>query len=103
MIKVSVLYPKTPNSRFDMKYYLERHIPMAQAKLGAAVKSASVDQGLGGAMPGQPAAYSVMSHLCFESVEAFQAAFGPHAEAILADIPNFSSEQPTIQISDVVV
>lgn len=102
MIKVSVLYPKTTTSRFDMTYYLERHVPLAQSKLGTALKSAAIDKGLGGAMPGQPAAYSVMTHLCFDSVEAFQAAFGPHAEVILGDIPNFSSEQPTIQISEVV-
>jgi len=34
-------------------------------------------------------------------MEAFQTAFGPHAEAIMADIPNYTNIQPTLQISDV--
>jgi uncharacterized protein (TIGR02118 family) len=42
-----------------------------------------------------------MAHLSFESVEAFQAAFGPHAEAIMGDIPNYTDISPAIQISTV--
>jgi uncharacterized protein (TIGR02118 family) len=60
-----------------------------------------VEQGLGGAEPGSPATYVAMGHLLFDSVEAFQSAFGPYAEAIMADIPNYTDTQPTIQISEV--
>jgi uncharacterized protein (TIGR02118 family) len=42
-----------------------------------------------------------MGHLYFDTTDAFLAAFGPHAEAILADIPNYTNTQPTIQISEV--
>jgi len=42
-----------------------------------------------------------MGHLDFESVEAFQTAFGPHAQAIMGDILNYTDLQPTIQISEV--
>lgn len=101
MIKVSVLYPDGPGSTFNMRYYLDRHIPMVRAKLGAACKSAAVEQGVGGATPGSAPAFSAMGHLYFESVEAFQAAFGPHAGAIMGDIPNYTNVQPTIQVSEV--
>jgi len=37
----------------------------------------------------------------FDSADAFASAFGPHAQEILADIPNYTNTQPTIQISDV--
>jgi uncharacterized protein (TIGR02118 family) len=60
-----------------------------------------VDQGIGGPEPGSPAPYLAICHLLFESVEAFQASFGPHAQAILSDIPNYTNTQPTIQISEV--
>jgi len=103
MIKVSVLYPHQEGSRFDMNYYCKSHIPMVQKKLGAACKGASVEQGLGGATPGTPPAFVAMGHLLFESVEAFQAAFGPHATEIMADIPNYTPIQPIIQISEVMV
>src|SRR5438093_13447299 len=78
MIKVSVLYPGGAGTTFDMGYYLNRHCTMGRAKLGAACKSAAVEQGLGGATPGAPPAFSAMGHLYFDSVEAFQSAFGPN-------------------------
>lgn len=101
MIKVSVFYSNTEGSKFDMNYYCNSHIPMVRQKLGAACKGASVEQGVAGATPGSPPAFVAMGHLYFDSAEAFQTAFGPHAEAIMADIPNYTDIQPTIQISDV--
>jgi uncharacterized protein (TIGR02118 family) len=101
MIKVSVLYPNNEGAKFDMDYYCNKHIPMVRQKLGAACKDAAVEQGLAGATPGSRPAFIAMGHLYFDSVPAFQTAFGPHAEAIMADIPNYTDIQPTIQISDV--
>ncbi len=101
LIKVSVFYPNNEGSRFDMAYYCNSHIPMVQEKLGARLKGVSVEQGVGGPEPGSRATYVAMGHLLFDSVDAFQSAFGPHAEAIMGDIPNYTDIQPTIQISEV--
>ena len=101
MIKVSVMYPNSEGSTFDITYYLDTHIPMVRQKLGAALKGVAVEQGIGGAEPGSPAPYLALGHLWFESVEAFQTSFGPHAEQFEADIPNYTNTQPTIQISEV--
>ena len=101
MIKVSVFYPNEEGKKFDMEYYLNKHMPMVQQKLGDALKNGAVEQGLGGAEPGSRATYIVMSHLYFDSVEAFQNAFGPQSESIMGDIPNYTDIQPTIQISEV--
>jgi uncharacterized protein (TIGR02118 family) len=101
MIKVSVFYPAGENKKFDMDYYCKSHMPMVQEKLGAACKSMAVEQGLGGVAPGAPPTYSAMGHLYFDSVAEFQAAFGPHTETIMADIPNYTNIQPVIQVSEV--
>jgi len=101
MIKVSVFYPNEEGNKFDMNYYLNSHIPMLQEKLGAALKGGAVEQGLSSVEPGSPATYVAMGHLLFDSVEAFQSAFGPHSEAIMSDIPNYTDVKPTIQISEV--
>lgn len=101
MIKVSLFYPNKEGSRFDMDYYCNSHIPMVKEKLGDALKGGSVDHGLGGPEPGSRATYIAMGHLLFDSVEAFQTAFGPHTEAIMGDIPNYTDVEPTIQISEV--
>jgi uncharacterized protein (TIGR02118 family) len=101
MIKVSVLYPNGPGSTFDMAYYLDKHIPMVQQKLSGALRGTAVDEGLAGTEPGAPPAYVLICHLLFDSVEAYQAAFGPHAQAIVGDIPNYTNTQPIVQISAV--
>ncbi|MEH6550546.1 MAG: EthD family reductase [Pseudomonadales bacterium] len=101
MIKVSVLYPSSEGSTFDIDYYVNSHMPLVAEKVGSAIKGVSVDEGLGGPEPGSAPAYMAMGHMLYESVEAFQTAFGPHMEEILADLPNFTNAQPTIQISEV--
>lgn len=101
MIRVSVLYPTTAGARFDWAYYLGSHIPLVRRKLGAAMKSIAVEQGLAGGVPDSQPTYLAMAHLTFESVPAFQTAFATHAVEIMADIPHYTSIEPTIQISDV--
>ena len=47
------------------------------------------------------APYVAMCHLFFDSVDAFQTVFAQHSGVILADIPNYTNTQPTVQISQV--
>lgn len=101
MIKVTVLYPNEEGKRFDIDYYCNKHIPLAQEKMGAACKGIAVDQGLAGGEPGAPAPYVVIAHMLFDSLEAFQAAFAASAEEIGADLPNYTDIEPIIQISEV--
>lgn len=103
MIKVSVMYPHQPGSRFDHAYYRERHMPLVKSRMGAACLYYTVDQGLAGGAPGQPPTYVAMCHIHADSVEAFQAAFGPHAKEIMADIANYTDIAPVMQISQVAV
>ncbi|HUO80022.1 MAG TPA: EthD family reductase [Steroidobacteraceae bacterium] len=103
MIKVSVLYPNAPDARFDHDYYRDRHMPLVKARMGAACRFYTVDRGLAGGAPGTAAPYVGMCHIYCESVEAFQAGFGPHAKEIMADIPNYTNLTPLVQISEVVV
>ena len=103
MIKVSVMYPNTPGARFDHDYYRDRHMPLVKRLMGEKCRYYTVDKGLSGAAPGSPATYVAMCHIFSDSVEAFQAGFGPHAEQILADIANYTDLSPVMQISEVVV
>ena len=101
MIKVSVFYPATQGARFDQAYYLSQHIPLVTRRFGSALKSYQIDIGLAGGAPGSEPPYVAIANFTFDSVEAFQAAFGPHAQEIMGDIPNYTSIQPVIQISAV--
>jgi len=103
MIKVSVMYPHKPNARFDHAYYRDKHMPLVKARLGAACRFYTVDKGLAGGSPGDAPTYVAMCHIHCDSVEAFQAAFAPHAKEILGDIPNYTDLAPVMQVSEVVV
>ena len=101
MITVNVLYRHSDSIKFNMNYYLDTHMPLISKLLGSALKGALVQQGMGGGAPGSPPEFAVITVLRFESMEAFQAAFLPHAPQVMADIVNFTSEQPSIQFSEV--
>jgi uncharacterized protein (TIGR02118 family) len=102
MIKVSVMYPNAPGARFDHDYYREKHMPLVKSRMGDALRHYTIDKGLAGVAPGEPAPYVGMCHLICDSVEAFQAGFGPHAQEIMADIPNYTDQAPVVQISEIV-
>lgn len=101
MITVSVLYPHHAGAHFDFGYYLQNHMPMVQQLLGHALKGARVDRGLSGAEAGRPAGYVALALLQFDTMEAFQQAFGPVAARIMGDVPNYTDIQPQIQYSEV--
>ena len=103
MIKVSVLYPNGEGKSFDMDYYCNKHIPMVGGLLGVAVKGVTVEKGLGGAAPNSPATFSAMGNVYFDSMEEFGSSFGPNADEIMADLPNFTNIEPSIQISEVII
>jgi len=103
MIKVSVMYPNPPGAFFDHTYYRDRHMPLVKMRMGDYCKYYTIDMGLAGGTPGSPPTYIGMCHIFCDSVEAFQAGFGPHAPEIMADIPNYTDQVPVIQISEVVV
>jgi uncharacterized protein (TIGR02118 family) len=101
MIKVSVLYPNGDGKTFDMDYYCDKHVPMVAGLLGDSVKGATVEKGLGGGAPDAPAPYLAMGNLYFDTIQAFENSFGPNADKIMADLPNFTNIEPVIQVSEV--
>ena len=103
MIKVSVMYPNKPGARFDHTYYKDKHMPLVKARMGDKCRFYTVDRGLGGGRPGDPATYVGMCHIYCDSLEDFQAGFGPHTKEIMGDIPNYTDLSPIVQISEVVV
>ena len=100
MIRVTVLYPNRADTRFDIKYYLDHHIPMVRRFLGSALKGVEVEHGISGEVPGSPAPYVTIAHLLFDSIESFQASFAPHALAINEDVPKYTNSDPIVQIGE---
>ena len=103
MIKGSVLYPSGDGKTFDMDYYCNKHMPMVAGLMGDVLKGAAVEKGLAGGSPDSPAPYAAVGNLYFDSVEAFQTAFGTHMDAIMADASNYTNIEPIMLISEVMI
>lgn len=86
-----------------MDYYTNKHGPMVGGLLGDALKGVVVEEGISGGEPGTAAPYAAIGHLMFDSIDDFQNAFGPNAEQIMGDIPNYTNSSPVIQISEIKV
>ncbi|HEY1325278.1 MAG TPA: EthD family reductase [Streptosporangiaceae bacterium] len=100
MIKASLLYPNREGASFDFTYWTENHLPFIKQSLGTALQGLTAEKGLAGG-PGMPPPYIASGHLFFESPEAMQEAYAPHAAAIQADIRNFTDQQPVMIISQI--
>ena len=83
-----------------MNYYTTKHMPMVKQKVSTC-KGTAAEQGVSGGSPGSAPTYIAIGHLLFDSVEAFTTAFAPHAEEILADVPNYTNVRPVIQINQI--
>jgi uncharacterized protein (TIGR02118 family) len=94
MIRVSVLYPAGDDIQFDHDYYRDSHVPLV-SEVWKPVK-AEIDKGVNGP-------YVAGVHFFFESLEQMQAAMGlPGTADVMADVANYTSIQPVMQISEVV-
>jgi len=101
VIKVSVFYANGEGKHFDIGYYCEKHMTMVKRLCGPALKGMAVEHGMSGMTASSPAPFMAMGHLYFDSVEAFQGAFGPHLNEIMSDVPKYTNVQPIVQISEV--
>lgn len=102
MIRVSICYPKTDESHFDMAYYLATHMPLCRDRLAAyGLTDISVDKVIANGTPGAAPVYAAIGYLTLESLEGFQTGMKAHAREILGDIPNFTNVEPVVSISKV--
>ena len=103
MVRISVQYPSGDGKKFDLDYYVTKHMRLVQQRLGGlGLLRWEVDKGLAGGAPGAPAPFACIGHLYFNTVDAFQAAMKAHGKELVADVPNFTNIQPQFQISEVI-
>ena len=105
MTRISILYPSSKGSRFDVAYYLKTHMPMSIKLLSGhpGFQGVSVEHGLGGTVPGAEPTYIVMCHFLFDSIDDCLAAFMRNAEVLQRDAPNYTNIEPVIQFNDVLI
>ncbi len=98
---VSVIYPKSANSRFDHDYYLRSHIPLVNRTYGAhGMQSFKAMRGT--SSPGGAAAYELIALLEFADMDSFIKAAGAHADEVMGDVAKFTDIQPIVQFNETI-
>jgi uncharacterized protein (TIGR02118 family) len=100
MIIFTALYPYGKDKRFDMDYYLTRHVEAIKHGLGDKLRGLSVDKGLSGFGPGTDPAYFVILRVALTSPADLDL-ISAMAPQLLADIPNYTDTEPVFQMSEV--
>ena len=99
MISVVVLYPNKAGSKFDLDYYVRRHLPLVRDRLqpmGMRSLTYTVEHAMDPKAP--PQAYRLSAELRFDDMESATRAHGPETQA---DIPNFTDVAPVILIGEI--
>jgi uncharacterized protein (TIGR02118 family) len=98
MFRISVLYPNEPGKKFDLDYYVNKHIPLAERLLRpAGMVKVEVDRAADANAP-----FIAVAHLYFNSVDDFQKAFAVHAAEFITDSLNYTDIALQVQISEIV-
>jgi uncharacterized protein (TIGR02118 family) len=102
LIKVCVMYPFAEGKTFNMEYYESKHMPMVARILGSNLVRYTIEKGLASGIPNQPLPYMAIGTFYVKSLSDYQAAIGPHRDAIRADFANYTNTSPVILVSEVV-
>lgn len=99
MIRLTVLYPKTETSQFDLAYYLDKHIPLVKERLTPfGLVGVDMQEGLTGGTPDSLPLYAMITGLIFNTPDELGTGMGTHGPELLGDIPNFTDVQPLTQV-----
>ena len=80
MIRLSVMYPATPGSRFDWDYYLGHHSELSRTLLSSrGLVKVEIDKGIGGFPPGAPPPYHSVDHLFLSTLVKLEKALAATA------------------------
>lgn len=103
MITVTVTYPRQDGASFDYDYYVNGHLPLVASSWGGLGLGKVVAlKGVAAADGGEPP-YVLMALLEFESMEALGKAMASEGGAkVRADIANYTTIQPVIQVNETI-
>ena len=93
MLVITILYPRTDDSTFDMDYYTSSHMPLLADVLGDACQgwgAASISSGK----------YAAMGWAMVTDKAAFDAAMGARGAEVMGDVPNYTNVQPELLVGE---
>lgn len=94
MIAITILYPRTDDSTFDMDYYCATHMPMLAEALGDDCHG----WGAANIAAGQ---YAAMGWAVATDQASFDSAMAAHGAKIMGDVPNYTNVTPELLVGEI--
>jgi uncharacterized protein (TIGR02118 family) len=95
MITVSILYPQSEDTTFDMAYYTTKHMPMFVEHLGEVCKGWGVADVKGND-------YHALAWALVSSADAFKATMKEHGDEIIGDVTNYTNSTAIMIMGEIV-
>ncbi len=96
MIRVTILYPRSKGTYFDLNYYIKKHMKFVQKRLEPfGLQKIEVESGI----EAENSPFSAIGTLLFRSLDEYKAGFAATGQEFLDDIPNYTDITPLVQIS----
>ncbi len=99
MYSVTVEYPRTEGSHFDINYYRDSHIPLCEKLLAEHGYKGYLLRVDAGKAPGKGDLLWAGVVLLFESVEQMEQGFASVGDQINGDVPNFTNVKPAVSFA----
>ena len=95
MVRLAIVYPH--GTRFDMDYYINRHMAGAHQLLGPyGLVRVEVDR------PLEQGPFVCIGYFYFETLDGLQRGMQARSAELIADVPNYTDVTPQLQIGEIV-
>lgn len=97
MIRISILYPRSGGTFFDLDYYIDKHMELVRNQLKPfGLLATEVDAGI----DEKTSPFSAIGYLLFKTRREYETGFSAKGHELSADIPNYTDIEPVVQVSD---
>jgi uncharacterized protein (TIGR02118 family) len=94
---MTILYPAGNGVTFNADYYRDHHLATIMNLYGKSISRFELRSVIPAAAGAQAIPYSAAVNIWIANLEAFNANNARHGPTLVADVPNFTNSQPTIQ------
>jgi uncharacterized protein (TIGR02118 family) len=94
---MTILYPAAEGVKFDADYYRDHHLKTIMSLYGKSISRFELRKVAPAAPGAPPVPYSAAVNIWISNLESFAAMNAKHGPTLVADLPNFTNSQPTIQ------
>ena len=96
MVRLAIVYPNGEGKRFDVTYYIERHMAGAKQMLAPyGLTRVEVDR------PLEAGAIACIGYFYFETLDGLRRGMDARGPELIADVPNYTDIAPQLYAGEI--